>query len=83
MKDRVKRVMAQVLGVRIDDIPDEASPDTIESWDSLSHLNLVMALEQEFGITLAEEQIVELLSCEIIVETVRECLLRSSRELVR
>ena len=77
MKDRVKRVMGSVLGVPADAIVESSSPDTIATWDSLRHMNLVMALEQEFGIRLSEDQIVELLSCEIIVATVEEALTQS------
>lgn len=74
MKERVKKVMAQVFGLSADQITDESSPDTIESWDSLTHLNLVMALEQEFDVSFSEEQMVELLSFEIVIEAVRELL---------
>ncbi len=74
MKDRVKKVISQVFGVPTEAIADDASPDTLEEWDSVTHLNLVLALEEEFGISLTDEQIVELLSCEIIVATVEESL---------
>lgn len=56
----------------------DSSPDTVEGWDSLQHLNLVLSLEQEFGISFKEEQIVELLSVGLIVETVAESLAAQS-----
>ena len=74
MKDRVKKVISQVFGVPTEAIADDASPDTLEEWDSVTHLNLVLALEEEFDISLTDEQIVELLSCEIIVATAQESL---------
>ena len=74
MTERVKRVLSQVFGVPIEAIADDASPDSLEQWDSVTHLNLVLALEEEFSISLTDEQIVELLSCEIIVATVKESL---------
>lgn len=54
--------MAAVLGVAADEIGAEASPATIESWDSLKHMNLILALEEEFGIEFSDDQVVELTS---------------------
>ena len=31
----------------------ETTADDIDAWDSLSHMNLVMAIEMEFGIRFA------------------------------
>jgi len=47
-------------------IGDDASPDTIENWDSLRHMNLVLALEEEFGIELTDDQTVEIMSYPLI-----------------
>ena len=54
--------------VRIDadDIGDDASIDTIEAWDSLKHLNLVLALEERFSVSFNEEETVEILNYELI-----------------
>ena len=30
-------------------ISDETTSDDIEDWDSLEHINLIVAIEQEFG----------------------------------
>jgi acyl carrier protein len=43
----------------------ESSPDNITSWDSLQHLNLVLALEQEFQVQFSPEEIEEILSVEL------------------
>jgi len=37
-----------------------SSAETISSWDSLKHMNLVLALEETFGVLFSEEQIAEL-----------------------
>jgi acyl carrier protein len=72
MKDRVKKVMVQVFGVSADRLDDDSSKDTVEGWDSVSHLNLVLALEQEFNVQFNDEQIVEMISLELIVEVLKE-----------
>jgi acyl carrier protein len=53
--------------VSIADINDDASPDTIKSWDSLKHMNLIIALEEEFSLELSEEDIVEMINYKLII----------------
>lgn len=68
----VKIVVAQVMGVPEESIHGDSSPDTISSWDSLAHMNLVLALEQSFDVTFSEEHIAEMMSIEIIIATLKE-----------
>lgn len=67
-KDRIINVMSSVFGVSIEDINDTASPDTLESWDSLRHMNLIIALEEEFLVDLTEEDIIEMINLKLIVD---------------
>ncbi len=41
-------------------VTDETTADDIEDWDSLEHINLVNAIEQEFGIKFTMGQIVSM-----------------------
>jgi acyl carrier protein len=70
--DRVRDLAADVFSVHRERIRPESSPDDIENWDSLRHLNLVLALEQEFKIEFTPEEIEQLLSIELIVALVSE-----------
>ena len=47
---RIKQVMSDVFNIDINSINDTSSPDNIENWDSLKHMNLITALEEEFGV---------------------------------
>ncbi len=76
MEDRIKNVMAAVLKISVKDINDEASPDTIETWDSLTHMNLVVALEEEFNIQFTDEEIVEMMNYPLIKSILAEKLKR-------
>ena len=58
--ERLHRTIAQILGVPAADIDDSSSPEQLSTWDSLNHLNLVMALEQEFGLSLSIEDALEM-----------------------
>ncbi len=41
-------------------IEDKTSSDDIEDWDSLNHINLVSAIEKEFGIRFALGELMSL-----------------------
>lgn len=71
-RERILSVVSKVLGIPVASIDDDSSPESIESWDSLKQMNLVLALEQEFGIRFTDEKIVEMLSVKLIVQAVSE-----------
>ena len=64
--DRLKKIMASVLDVDADIICDESSVDDIETWDSLRHINLIIALEEEFGISFPDEEVALLTSVTLL-----------------
>jgi acyl carrier protein len=66
--------MSKVFGIGEAEISAASSQDTVEKWDSLGHMNLVVALEEEFGFTFKDEQVVELLNYALICEVVKESL---------
>lgn len=70
--DRLYRTIGQVLGVPAGSLSEESSPDSLESWDSLHHLNLVMALESEFGVSLTAEDVVDMRSVALIRVILRQ-----------
>jgi acyl carrier protein len=70
--DRVCSVATHVFEVPEESLGAFSSPDTVETWDSLQHLNLVLALEQEFGIQFTPEEIEEMLSLELIALLIEE-----------
>ena len=74
IRDRVIDVMSAVLEIPNEEINDKSSPDTIESWDSLKHMNLVVALEEEFNVLFTDDNIIELISMELIMAVLLEKL---------
>jgi acyl carrier protein len=74
VESQVKQILADVLSLPEEEITTDSSPETIDAWDSLQHLNLVLAIEQEFGIRFDPEEIEELISFKILVEMVRSKL---------
>ena len=48
---------SDLFGVPADRINAASSPTTLDTWDSIQHLNLVLALEEKFGLQLSPEEI--------------------------
>jgi acyl carrier protein len=55
--EQVRNVASDIFGIPADKITAESSPETIENWDSMQHLNLVLAIEEKFGVQLEPEDI--------------------------
>jgi acyl carrier protein len=72
--DRLQQIVADIFQVPVEQVGPQSSPDNIETWDSLQHLNLVLALEQEFGVEFTPEEIEQLLSVELVACLLEEKL---------
>lgn len=70
----IQQIMADVFEITLEQITIESTQDNIDAWDSLKHLNLVVALEEEFGIYFPVEEIGNLISFKLIAVIVKEQL---------
>lgn len=71
---RVKSVLATVFNIAASSIDSATSMDTVENWDSLQQLSVILALEEEFQIFFDDEETVSLVSFPLIVAIVAERL---------
>ena len=55
VSDRVRAIIAEQLGVKLEEVTDAASFIEDLGADSLDTVELVMALEEEFGIEIPDE----------------------------
>ena len=67
----VEEVVAGVFGVERGSVDERSCPETIEGWDSMGHLNLLAALEQNFNVSIDIGDVVEMVN----VQKIREILL--------
>ena len=61
-KERIKNVISVVFEIPEEQIKNDSSPDTIGSWDSLRHMNLIVALEEEFKVELTDDEILDMMN---------------------
>jgi acyl carrier protein len=72
LTSRVCATAAAVFNLAPDQVTPDSSTETIEQWDSLGRLVLVLELEQTFGVSLPPEVTAELTSVRAIVATLGE-----------
>ena len=54
--NRVREIAGDVLEV---EVHADSSPATVDSWDSVKHLNLMLAVEEEYGFQFLPEEMDE------------------------
>lgn len=57
VEENLRAIVADILDLDSSAISLDLSRQTAETWDSLSHLRLITAVEEEFGISLTMEEI--------------------------
>jgi acyl carrier protein len=60
--DQVRGIASDLFSVPVERITPETSPETIEAWDSIQHLNFVLALEEKFNFQLSPEEMEQIRS---------------------
>lgn len=65
MDEQLRRVFSAALG--LDDketasLSEGDSIHTVNNWDSLGHLRLILALEHEYGVSILDEDAIQLVS---------------------
>ncbi|NBU81560.1 MAG: acyl carrier protein [Flavobacteriaceae bacterium] len=66
MKDQIKKIMSIVFEVDVNSIEDDSTPGTIENWDSIRHMNLIVSIEEEFNLRFTDDEITDLLSFKLV-----------------
>jgi acyl carrier protein len=72
-KERILNVMAITFETSLEKLNENSSVDNIENWDSLKHMNLVIALEEEFEISIPDDEVGNIISYKLIELVVNEC----------
>lgn len=57
MNEKLVEIVSELFDLEPGQVTDELTPDDVELWDSLNHLRLVTAVEQEFGVKLTTREI--------------------------
>jgi acyl carrier protein len=65
---QVQTLLAEVFEVPIQQVTPELEFGDLPQWDSLGHMDLMMRLEERFGVEISTETIAELVSVPAICD---------------
>lgn len=69
---KLKSIMSKALRVPADKISDVATMKDVPGWDSLTHMDLILAIEQAFGVQLSGDDIADMQSVPMIVQILQK-----------
>ncbi len=68
--DQVRTLACDLFATSADKLSSSSSPETVEAWDSVQHLNLVLAVEEKFHLQLSPEEIEQMKTIGDVVKIV-------------
>lgn len=71
MKQKIYDILSNILKIDVND-NTSVSMQNCQEWSSIVHIDIIMSLEEEFGILFAESDLPILTSQEAIVKKVEE-----------
>lgn len=74
IEDRVKKIVAEQLGVKEDEVSNESSFVDDLGADSLDTVELVMALEEEFDTEIPDEEAEQITTVQLAINYINENL---------
>ena len=72
VEEKIKKIIAEQLGVEEEDITPDSSFVEDLGADSLDTVELVMAFEEEFGIEIPDEDAEKILTVQNVVDYIKE-----------
>ena len=66
IEKRIIFIMSEVFDINKDLIKNDSSTNNLVEWDSMNHMNLIVALEEEFKCDFDEDDIEIMVSFEIV-----------------
>jgi acyl carrier protein len=71
LQARIASIVARALGVSPRTLADAASPASLVEWDSIQHMHVCLALEEEFALRFDDDELSRIDGPETILEVLR------------
>lgn len=72
VRHRLRRIICDVFECQESELPSDPDQKSVEQWDSLEHLRLIMAVESEFCVKFQTERIPHLTSLELLLSEIEK-----------
>lgn len=64
LEQDLRSIMAEVFEIPVDQINESTTMESVDTWDSLRHMELVVAIERRFSVEFEAEEALEMTSIE-------------------
>lgn len=68
----VEEVVARVFNLDVSEVTDQSSKETLAQWDSMGNLSLITGLEEEFKVSIAIADAMEMTSVQHIKRILKD-----------
>jgi len=72
MKTGLREIIADILGVSPGEIQESSSPREFAQWDSAAHIEIVLSVEAEYGVSFTPQEMLEVLSVKAFEDVLRQ-----------
>ncbi len=70
LKEEVREIIADILGISAENLPCEAEMEDVEGWDSMRNVMILSALEDKYDIMFPEDDVFDLVSVNAFAEEI-------------
>lgn len=70
--EKFNKILIDIFSIGENEVRDDATPEDIEDWDSVTHMDLVAQFEEAFDINFDVEEITEMETIGIMKEVLRK-----------
>lgn len=70
--DKINQIIANIFNISNEEVLKNLGMDDVNNWDSLSHMNLIVSIEDEFKIELTGDDISEMITFDQIRDVIQK-----------
>jgi len=71
MLDRIRQIVADITQNDVASVTTDSNSQNLNGWDSVAQINIIVAIEEEFGVAFSAEEMHALNSVKKIVDALR------------
>lgn len=70
--DKINQILANTFNISNEEVLKNLGMEDVNNWDSLSHMNLIVCIEDEFKIELTGDDISEMITFDQIRDVIQK-----------
>ena len=72
MKTEVIDIVSNILNIKKSKITENSGINTIEQWDSLKHMQIISAIEEEYKIEFSEQELIRSSNVKKLINSIKK-----------